>query len=46
MGLMAVRGYEYDQELLSTRPGTQGIGFDYETIKRQVDEARRAQPGN
>ena len=42
MGLVAVRGYEYDQELLFTRPGTPGNGFDYETIKRQVEDARRA----
>jgi hypothetical protein len=45
MGLVTVRGYEFDQELLYTRPGSPGTGFDYETIKRQVEDARKAAGG-
>jgi hypothetical protein len=41
MGLVTVRGYEFDQELLYTETGrTPGIGFDYPTIKRMVEDAR------
>jgi hypothetical protein len=42
MGLVVVRGYEFDQELQYTRPGTPGNGFDFETIKRLVEEDRKA----
>jgi len=42
MGLVVVRGYDYDQELQFTRPGAPGNGYDYETIKKLVEEDRKA----
>jgi hypothetical protein len=42
MGLIVVRGYEYDQELLWTPSNPPGIGYTYEQIKTQVEAARKA----
>lgn len=45
MGLIAVRGYEYDQELLWTPSNPPGIGYTYEQVKTQVENARKAAGG-
>ena len=42
MGLIVVRGYEYDQELLWTPSNPPGIGYTYEQVKVQVENARKA----
>jgi len=41
MGLIVVRGYEYDQELLWTPANPPGVGYTYEQIKTQVENARK-----
>ena len=46
MGLIVVRGYEYDQEVPFTRPGSAlNIGFTYEDVKTQIEAARKGAAG-
>jgi hypothetical protein len=45
MGLIVVRGYEYDQELLWTPSNPPGLGYTYEQVQKQVEAARKAVGG-
>jgi hypothetical protein len=42
MGLIVVRGYEFDQELLFTPQPPPGIGYNYLEVKKAVEKQREA----
>jgi hypothetical protein len=45
MGLIVVRGYEYDQELLFTPANPPGVGYTYQQVKTEVEKARAGAAG-